>query len=558
MRQIRQTLDIRRGLLLLSALCVVALGSVTLLDVSRLRAAILLEREMMLRNAAQTALGVAKYYAAQADAGRITPAQAQSQALAAIGTMRYGADRDGYFWVSDDSMPVPKILMHPIVPAMDGTTPSAAKFDVATGYRVGMHGVQVTTDGHMNIFAAQNLAAAGERGGVFEYRFPKPKAGGGVTAAAFPKAAFALRFPRWHWVIGTGVYVDDVSAAAWGYVLRSLFVAGGAVLALVALAVFIVRRTTQSTRTAVGAFAALAQGDLTVEMQSGGDEFGRVMQSAGEMVLRLRDAIGQIRDAATQIDGSSAEISAASQSLAQATSEQAASVEETSATVEQSAASIQRNADSATSAESLARQVLGHAHDSNAAVDQAAEAMRHIAERIGIIDDIAYQTNMLALNAAIEAARAGEHGKGFAVVAGEVRRLAERARVASAEIGALATTTVGHADAARRQLGQLVELENRNCALVQEIAASASEQSTGMAQIAQAVAQLSTTTQHNASSSEQLAATAEAMHAQAQRLHAAVQAFRTGAGAAPVAIAAPVRDAAPAPHRSASDGFVRF
>ncbi len=558
MRQSHLTLDIRRGLLLLSALCVLALGSVTLLNVSRLRAAILLEREIMLRNAAQTALGVADYYAAQADAGHIPQALAQREALAAIGTMRYGADRDGYFWVSDDAVPVPKILMHPIVPAMDGTTPNATRFDVATGYRVGLHGAQVATDGHMNIFAAQNLAAAGARGGVFEYRFPKPKAGGGVTAEAFPKVAYAVGFPRWHWVIGTGVYIDDVSAAAWGYVLRSLLVAGGAVLVVLALAVFIVRRTARSTRTAVGAFAALAQGDLTVEMQAGSDEFGRVMHSAAEMVLRLRDAIGQIRDAATQIDGSSAEISAASQSLAQATSEQAASVEETSATVEQAAASIQRNADSATSAEALAQQVLSHAHDSNAAVDQAADAMRRIAERIGMIDDIAYQTNMLALNAAIEAARAGEHGKGFAVVAGEVRRLAEHARVAAAEIGELATATVGHADAARRRLGELVTLENRNCGLVQEIAASASEQSTGMAQIAQAVAQLSTTTQHNASSSEQLAATAEAMHAQAQRLHAAVQAFRTGTSAPAIAAAPPPREVAARAAGDATGAFVRF
>ena len=557
MRKIRQTLDIRRGLLLLSALAVVALGSVTLLDVGRLRSAILLEREMMLRNAAQTALGVAEYYAAQADAGRISQAAAQQQALAAIGTMRYGADRDGYFWVSDDADPVPTMLMHPVVPAMDGTRPTAARFDVATGYRVGLHGAQVATDGRMNIFTAQNLAAAGARGGVFEYRFPKPRAGGGVTPDAYPKAAFALRFSRWHWVIGTGVYIDDVSAAAWGYVLRSLLVAGAAVLALLALAGFIVRRTARSTRSAVGVFAALAQGDLTVPISAGDDEFGRVMRSAGEMVARLRDAIGQIRDAATQIDGSSAEISAASQSLAQATSEQAASVEETSATVEQAAASIQRNADSAGSAEQLARQVLGHAHDSNAAVEQAATAMRRIAERIGIIDDIAYQTDMLALNAAIEAARAGDHGKGFAVVAGEVRRLAERARVASAEIGELAATTVAHADSARRQLGELVALDQRNGELVQEIAASTAEQSTGMAQIAQAVAQLSTTTQHNASSSEQLAATAEAMHAQARRLHDAVQAFRTGASAVARA-PQPSRDARPGPAPTASDGFVRF
>ena len=276
--------------------------------------------------------------------------------------------------------------------------------------------------------------------------------------------------------------------------------------------------------------------------------------------------IGSVRSSSDQLLSASSQVSSTSQSLSQASSEQAASVEETSATVEQAAASIKQNADNAASADALSQQVLQRAKDSNVAVGETATAMQSIAERISVIDDIAYQTNMLALNAAIEAARAGEHGKGFAVVAAEVRKLAEKSQAAAKEIGELAGSTVKHAESARDLLADLVVLKTKNYGLVQEIAAATDEQSTGMQQINQAVAQLSGVTQQNASASEQLAATAEEMNAQATTLQDLIGQFRVDdqapapnpAGVERTASSPRGIAARPAPVGAAAGDFVKF
>ncbi|MCE1163190.1 MAG: methyl-accepting chemotaxis protein [Thiomonas sp.] len=523
-------LDIRRSLLLLSALFILGMIGITLLNVSRLQSSILSEREIMLRNATQTAQGVIHYYYQQAQAGKLTEQQAQAQAMAAVKDMRYGAKKDGYFWITTDTTPVPTMLMHPTVPALIGKVLDLPKFDNATGYRPGLDAKTVQTDGTMNLYTAQNLAAQNPDGGLFEYRFPKPAVGGGATKESFPKVAYALNFAPWHWVIGTGVYVDDVSAAAWGYSVQGLIVSAVGIVLLIALALFVARRTSTSLRNAFDVFARLEQGDLTVRLnRDSKDEIGQVMASAQKMIDRFTQTLGSVRSSAEQLLSASTQVSATSQSLSQSSSEQAASVEETSATVEQAAASIRQNADNATAADALAQQVLEHADSSKVAVAQASTAMQTIAERISIIDDIAYQTNMLALNAAIEAARAGEHGKGFAVVAAEVRKLAEKSQSAAKEIGDLASTTVKHADQASHLIADLVRLKTKNYGLVQEISAATTEQATGMQQINQSVAQLSAITQQNASASEQLAATAEEMNAQATELQMKIGQFKIDA-----------------------------
>ena len=189
-------------------------------------------------------------------------------------------------------------------------------------------------------------------------------------------------------------------------------------------------------------------------------------------------------------------------------------------------ASIGQNSDSARVTDGMAQKASREASDGGTAVKQTVDAMKQIADKIGIIDDIAYQTNMLALNAAIEAARAGEHGKGFAVVAAEVRKLAERSQVAAQEIGDLASGSVQLAERAGKLLDEIVPAIRKTSELVQEIAAGSGAQSSGIGQINGAISQLSQITQQNASASEQLAATAEEMNSQSEQLQQTMAFFK--------------------------------
>jgi methyl-accepting chemotaxis protein len=189
-------------------------------------------------------------------------------------------------------------------------------------------------------------------------------------------------------------------------------------------------------------------------------------------------------------------------------------------------ASIGQNSDNAKVTDGMATKTSKEAIDGGAAVNSTVTAMKQIAKKIGIIDDIAAQTNLLALNAAIEAARAGEHGKGFAVVAAEVRKLAERSQIAAQEIGEVASNSVGLAEKAGRLLAEIVPNIRKTSDLVQEITAASTEQSSGVGQINSAVSQLNQTTQQNASSSEELAATSEEMSSQAEQLQQTMTYFK--------------------------------
>lgn len=288
-------------------------------------------------------------------------------------------------------------------------------------------------------------------------------------------------------------------------------------------------KLTQTIEDIARIFGGLASGDLGQRItRDAPGMFNQVKEDANTACEKLATIVGEVRNATDALSNASEQVSATSQALSQAASEQAASVEETSASIEQMAAGINQNAENAKVTDGIAGKASKEAIEGGDAVKQTVSAMKEIASKIGIIDDIAYQTNMLALNAAIEAARAGEHGKGFAVVAAEVRKLAERSQIAAKEIGDLASGSVKTAERAGDLIDEIVPGIGRTSDLVQEIAAASQEQSAGVGQINTAMNQMNQITQQNASSSEELAATAEEMTSQAEQLIDLVSFFHVG------------------------------
>mgnify|MGYP000297042224 FL=1 len=270
----------------------------------------------------------------------------------------------------------------------------------------------------------------------------------------------------------------------------------------------------------------ISTGDLTADLTQGSmsGHIG-VYGAMINMQQKLIEVVQQIQENSEQISSASAQVSSTANALSEAASEQAASVEETSSSMEEMGASINQNSENAQTTDKIASESATAAADGGEAVIGTVKAMNQIAEKISIIEDIAYQTNMLALNAAIEAARAGEHGKGFAVVAAEVRKLAERSQVAASEISSLTGDSVKVAEEAGMLLDKMVPDITQTAELVQEITAASEEQSAGVGQISSAMQQLDKVTQQNAAGSEELASTAEEMQAQSINLQQAVSFF---------------------------------
>ncbi len=294
------------------------------------------------------------------------------------------------------------------------------------------------------------------------------------------------------------------------------------------LGFFTTRSITKPIALAVGVAERLAEGDLTIQVATDRkDETGQLLRAMGKMVDDFSNVIAQVLTGTESVSCSSEQVSSTADSISQSASEQASSVEQTSSSIQQLNASVQQNMENANATNQISISAAEESKRGGEAVSRTVKAMKDIANKIGLIEDIAYKTNLLSLNAAIEAARAGEHGKGFTVVAAEVRKLAENSRVTAQEINELATKSVGIAEEAGSLLEEIVPRIDKTSGLVQEITAASVEQAGGVSQISTAMDQLDRVTQQNASASEELAATATELQDQAQRLQKVAAFFKT-------------------------------
>jgi len=500
--------------LILGLLCLAGISSY---DAYRTKEVRLDERKADLKHASEIALSVVKTFGDQAAAGAMPTAEAQKRAMDSIRNMRYGAD--GYFTILNSQ---PTVLMHPTEPELNGK-------DVGS-YR--------DPDG---AYLFRDMVAVIKRDGkgFTAYAFPRP----GATEAS-PKIAYNVTYQPWDWIINTAIYVDDVDAAFRSSLYQSL---GILVVLAAALSTVVVLLNRGILRSLGGepSYAAeianqIASNDLTAVVKTAPDDRSSLLFSMKRMQAQLTQTIGTIKVSADSIATASHQIAAGNQDLSQRTEEQAASLEETASSMEQLTSTVTQNADNASQANQLAAQAAQVAEQGGTVVSRVVETMEginassdRIADIVGLIEGIAFQTNILALNAAVEAARAGEQGRGFAVVASEVRSLAQRSSAAAKEIKELIHDSVervragaSHVQEAGTKMREITHEIRRVTDIMGEITAASQEQSKGIGQINQAVTQMDEVTQQNAALVEEAAAAASSLESQASDLKAAVSMFR--------------------------------